>query len=346
MPWFGRDERRRAIEEIKDVKWRQWVLMPSIPVTIAALIVNTIVTIDALESFADYSNEDTGKFSFYDIPDGPIRSKVVTAVSLQVILLAVLWAETIHFSIFFHRDDRVHRRCAELTCITIQASLSLALLLFAVGLKIVDDQIVTIPLTTDISSSRRPELTAEQFNAAYGSWRKFVISQTGLIVFLVAIADAGIHVVAVIFWLWLLPARHRLPNRYEPVVKVKKRTRTVGGSPRSSYELVDSAESVGVGPLEAVFKEHERIRLLNANSPLNNHRKTTKEPLLTSLRDEGPKFDPIVRYWMINPLRDGAWAVTAVFVAFFLVDPIFEVVFFALTKIHGLRCRWQVATAS
>ena len=259
MAWFGHDERHHAIEEMKAVKWRQWVLLPSIPVTIAALIVNTIVTIDSLESFANYSNEDTGEFSFYDLPNGLVRSKVITAVSLEVVLLVVLWAETIHFAIFFHRDDRVHRRFA------IQASLSVALILFAVGLKVIDDEIVAIPLTPDTSTAKRLGLTAEQFKAAYGSWRQFVVSQTGLIVFVVAVADAAIHVVAVVFWLWLLPARHRLPNRYEPVIEAKK-ARIMGGSNRSSYELVASTDSAIAGPLEVVFKEHERIRLLGVNN--------------------------------------------------------------------------------
>ncbi|KAF2972513.1 hypothetical protein GQX73_g1214 [Xylaria multiplex] len=89
MLWLGRDKRRRIAEQIKAVKWRQWVLLPSIPVTIAALVINTIVIINALESFANYSNDDTGNFSFYDIPEGLIRSKTITAVSLEVVLLAI-----------------------------------------------------------------------------------------------------------------------------------------------------------------------------------------------------------------------------------------------------------------
>ncbi|KAI0804130.1 hypothetical protein GGR55DRAFT_334098 [Xylaria sp. FL0064] len=335
MPWFGRDERRRAAEQIKAVKWRQWVLMPSISVTIAALVINTIVIITALDSFANYSNDDTGKFSFYDLPDGLIRSKVVTAVSLEVVLLAVLWAETLYFAVFFHRDDRVHRRCV------IQASLSIVLIVLAVVLKVIVDELVAIPSTFDTSTTKRPELTAEQFSAAYSSWQSSIISDPVLIVFAVAVTDAAIHAIVLVFWLWLLPARHRLPNRYEPVIEPKKRKRVVGSSARSSYELVNTTDSsVNSGPLEVVFREHERARLSNRINSSNTSQKPVKETYSASLSSCGPQFDPIVRYWMVNPLRDGAWPVTAVFIVFFFVDPVLEIVFYSLTKTHGLRCSW------
>ncbi|KAI0541497.1 hypothetical protein GGR58DRAFT_510834 [Xylaria digitata] len=321
MPWFRRDERRRTAEQIKAVKWRQWVLLPSIPVTIAALVINTIVVINALESFADYSNDETGNFSFYDLPEGLIRSKIITA--------------TIYFAIFFHRDDYVHRRCS------IQASLSVALIVFAVAMKVVDNEIVAVPLIFDLSTTRRPELTAEQFNAAYISWRNFVISQAGLIVFVVAIINAAIHATVLVFWLWLLPARHRLPNRYEPVIERKKKTRAVGSSTHSSYELVDVMDSMETGPLEAVFQKHECTRLLNKKNSSNVHKKVTKEPSPGATSSGGPQFEPIVRYWMLNPLlHDGAWGIAAVFLVFFSVDPVLEIVFYSLTRTHGSRCRW------
>ncbi|TGJ78746.1 hypothetical protein E0Z10_g10018 [Xylaria hypoxylon] len=340
MPWFGRDERRHTAEQIKAVKWRQWVFMPAVPVTIAALVINTIVIISALESFVNYSNDNTGNFSFYDLPDGLIRSKIIAEVSLKVVLLVVLWAETIHFAIFFHRDDYVHRRCA------IQAGLSLVLIVFAAAMKAVENELVAVPLTFNTSTTRRPELTPEQFKAAYISWRDFVISQTGLIVFVVAITNAAIHAIVMVFWLWLLPARHRLPNRYEPVIEPKKKSRAVGSSTRSSYELVDTTDSTGTGRLEVVFQEHERTRLLNRNDSANAPQNVTKEPSPVPIPSRGPQFDPIVRYWMVNPLRDGAWPITAAFLVFFLVDPILETVFYSLTRIHGLRCRWQVVPNS
>ncbi|KAI0435175.1 hypothetical protein F5Y09DRAFT_106102 [Xylaria sp. FL1042] len=335
MPWFGRDERRRAAEEIKAVKWRQWILLTSIPVTIPALVINTVVIITTLESFANYSNDDTGQFSFYDLPDGLIRSKIITAVSLKVVLLAVLWAETLHFVIFFHRDNRVHRRCV------IQAGLSVVLIVFSVVLKVTNDELVTIPSIFDTSMTNRPELTTEQFSAAYSSWRDSVISHTVLIVLAVAIVDAAIHIIILVFWLWLLPARHRLPNRYEPVIEPKKRKRVVGSNAHSSYELVNiTNSSVNAGPLELVFREHERIRLSYRNNSSSPPQNSVQGPFSASISSRGPQFDPIVRYWMVNPLRDGDWHVTAVFIIFFFVDPILEIIFYSLTKTYGLRCRW------
>jgi len=282
MAWFGHEESLRLrIEKVKAVKWRQWILLPSIPTTIAALIANTIAVITALGSFANYSNAYTGiKFSFYDLPDGPegsnsnnnnnIRSKIVTAVSLEIVMLVVLWAETIYFAIFFHRDDRVHKRCA------IQASLSALLIAIAAAMKVTQDELAVMPLDlNNLSEMRthRPDLTAKQFDAAYRSWRGAVIEDTGLIAFIISVVDATIHLIVILFWIWLLPARHRLPNRYEPVVRPKKKKQMknvllFGGQEHgnvSEYELLSSATMVGTGPLEAVFQEHERVRLSGLN---------------------------------------------------------------------------------
>ncbi|KAI0879668.1 hypothetical protein GGS24DRAFT_495684 [Hypoxylon argillaceum] len=308
--------------------------MPAVPVTIAALVINTIVIVDGLESFASYSDDNGVRFSFYDLPDGVVRSKVISAVSVEVVLLVVMWAEAVHFAIFFHRDDHVHRRCA------IQAGLSAMLIVFAAVMKVLDDELAAMPVAFDTTITKRPDLTAEQFSAVYSSWRGFVFSSTGFIAFLVAVVNAAIHAIVLVFWLWLLPARHRLPNRYEPVIEPKKRARPLGSENQSSYELVATGDLVNTGPLEAVFQEHEQARLLNGNNSSNAPRKTAQEPSPASVSSRGPQLDPIVRYWMVNPLLDGAWPVTVVFLSFFLVGPIFEVTIYTLTKQYDLRCRW------
>ncbi|KAJ8120261.1 hypothetical protein ONZ43_g2984 [Nemania bipapillata] len=314
MAWFGRNEQRRAVEKIKAVKWRQWVFMPALPVTGAAFVVNTIVVIEALESFTNYSDDKGGHFSFYDLPHGPVRSKMVSAVSVEVVGLAVLWAETIHFAIFFHRDDHVHRRC------TIQACLSALLIVFAAVMKVLDDQIAVMPVAFDTITAKRPDLTAEQFDTIYNLWRDYVFLSTGLIAFIVAIVNGAIHAIVLVFWLWLLPARHRLPNR---------------------YELVAMTDMADIGPLETVFQEHEQARLLRGRNSLNMPSKTAQGSSSVPALSKGPQFDPIVRYWMVNPLRDGGWGVTAVFLSFFFVAPVFEVIIYSLTKRYDLRCQWD-----
>ncbi|KAI1423829.1 hypothetical protein F5Y12DRAFT_785770 [Xylaria sp. FL1777] len=328
MLWFGRDERHVATKT-KALKWRQWVLVLTVPLA----LIDTIFIISALTNFSNYSNDNSEKFSFYDLPDGLVRSKIITAASLEVVMLAFLWADTIYSVLLFHHDDRVHRRCV------IQASLSVVVIVLAAALKAVGNEIATLPSTFDTSATRRPELTAEQFSAAYGSWRDSVISTSGLISFIIAIIDAAIHAIVIVFWLWLLPARHRLPNRYEPVIEARKRKRVVGNSIRSSYELVDTADRVGTGPLEVVFQEHERTRLLNRNN-LSAAQKPVKEPFQLSASSGGPQFDPPVRYWMVNPLREGVRDIIFVFIVFFFYHPAFEIVLYSLTKTKGLRCPW------
>ncbi|KAI0118883.1 hypothetical protein GGR51DRAFT_498076 [Nemania sp. FL0031] len=333
MLCIGRERQRRVEEKLKAIKWRQWVLLSAIPITGAAIVINSILIIYPLESFAHYSNDGTGNFSFYDIPDGPVRSKVIAAVSVGVLLLVTLWVESIHFAVFFHRDDHVYRRC------TIQAGLSAALIVLAVVRQVLGTQLVTMPVAFDTTTTKRPDLTAEQFNAAYGSWRDFVISDTGLIAFAVAVVNASFHVIVLVFWLWLLPARHRLPNRYEPVIDPKRR-RLVGNRNESGYELVATAGSGDIGVLEGVFQEHEQARHSNGNSSLKAPQKATQESSKVSTSSSGPQFDPIVRYWMVNPLLDGGWFFTAVFLLFFVYDSIVEIVVYILTKTYKLRCNW------
>lgn len=257
------DLQRRAARKIATIKWREWLLLPSIPLTAAALLINTIVVITYLQNFASHSDDKTGRFSFYDLPDGPVRSKVVAAVSLEAALLVVLWAETLHFLLFFHRDDRVRRRGA------IQAGLATALVVFAAVTKVVSDQLTATPFTSAAATAKRPDLTLAQFNAAYGSWLDSVLGESIFIVLIVSVADAAAHFIVVVFWLWLLPARHRLPNRYEPVIGPRKgRRRIIGGNgDHSSYHLIETADVVNVGPLEAVFQEHERTRISSRRNP-------------------------------------------------------------------------------
>lgn len=245
--------------------WRRWTFLPAIPPTGAAFIVNTILIISNLQDFANYSDEKTGHFSFYDLPDGTVRSRFITAVSLSVVVLVALWAETIYFLIFFHRHSRVHRRCA------IQASLSAAHIVFATATKVVDDGLLATPSALDpAATTKRPELTAEQYAAAYNSWRSATIGLKSRIVFAIAVADAAVHIIVLVFWLWLLPVRERLPNQYEPVIRPEKGRRLLGiaeSRSQSVHELTGTADSVRIiGPLEAVFQEHERTRLLNRKS--------------------------------------------------------------------------------
>jgi hypothetical protein len=195
--------------------------LPALPVTGAVLITNTIV-VNALESFANYSNDDTGEFSFYDLPEGPVRSKIITAISFEVVAARLTLG----------RDDPFHRLLSlQRPCIS-----ALRYPIHPLGRthcvhgrdEVAENGLIAIPLGIDTPMTRRPKLTAELFDAAYKSWKGFVNSDTGFIVFVVAVIDAAVHAIILVFWLWLLPVRHRFLNRYELMVESRKKRKGLG----------------------------------------------------------------------------------------------------------------------
>ncbi|KAI0526628.1 hypothetical protein F5B22DRAFT_641770 [Xylaria bambusicola] len=108
----------------------------------SSLVANSIVTIGSPERFVDYSREDANNFPFYELLNGLLRFEIITAVSLEVALLAILWAETIHLVIPFHRNDRVYRHCV------IQANLSVVLIILSVVLKATGNEIIAMLTNT------------------------------------------------------------------------------------------------------------------------------------------------------------------------------------------------------
>lgn len=63
--------------------------------------------------------------------------------------------------------------------------------------------------------------------------------------------DAIVHVSTVIFWIWLLPAKLRFPNRYEPVITKYRRWDSAEGNPLM-FQYGDSF------PLAQLFQHQER----------------------------------------------------------------------------------------
>ncbi|KAI1328345.1 hypothetical protein F5Y16DRAFT_159521 [Xylariaceae sp. FL0255] len=339
-----RAESRQRIAEFKAIKWRQWLILPTLIITAAALVIITIEIASTFNSFSsDPDDSDFKGFSFYDIPESSFRSKVVTAFSLQIALLVDLWAAAIHFLVFFHRDDAVYRRC------TIQGSLSAALLALAVALRIVLENVKNeLPLDFNPTTTGLPNLDPGQFSAACKSWLDDVLDNS--VVLPVSVFVAAAHDIVLVFWLWLLPVRLRLPNRYEPVVAHKKNRYLPPcpgqGRGGSSREVVGVADSSTGGLLEDVFQKHEAKRLATSNGQKTSAKAFRSRLPKASNVSGGPKFEPIVRYWMLSPLHgSGAWPIGAFLMAFLALDLVLEIIFYSLTRAYGLHCVWYCQLA-
>ncbi|KAI0166557.1 hypothetical protein GGR57DRAFT_29773 [Xylariaceae sp. FL1272] len=317
-------------------KWRQWSLLPAVPITGAGLVVTSITAITGLTNFAHYQDDNGGSFSFYELPQGEIRSKIITTIALQISLLVAIWASCVHFLVFFHRDDSVHRRAA------IQTIFAVTVVVLAAWMKVTGDGVTTLPLVIDMPMTNRSDVTTEQFVSVYNSWRDFVITQTGLISFLACIIVSGFHFVVILLWVWLLPPRYRLPNNYVPVVK-PRRWRTLASSKRSHscYELVQTTGLAVSGRLEEVYQDHEQSRRSTLKNSLKKQQNAIRAVSATKNASTGPQFEPVVRYWMLNPLRGGLWVISAAFLVFFTLSMVLEPVFYILTRAHDLRCQWD-----
>ncbi|KAI0518301.1 hypothetical protein F5B22DRAFT_80298 [Xylaria bambusicola] len=150
----------------------------------------------------------------------------------------------------------------------------------------------------------------------------------------------------VAFWLWLLPSRNRLPNRYEPVITAKGHFWTAKRAPESiELSIIPTPESAG--HLEAIFREHENARVHNiltsgAAPPSATRRRRAGRSLRAPQRSgTGPELAPEARYWLLSNAEDGlkGWVIgMAIFIIFGFG---FELPTYAILRENKLRCPWH-----
>lgn len=244
-----------------------------------------------------------------------------------------------YFLIFWHRDDKTYLRSAILIGLAVAG-----VALTVVGLD-VGKASSKIPLDVEAALRIRPDLTADDLRNGYEQWLH-VTSQGFGAMFVLAVLDSIIRIVAVAFWLWLLPQRWRLPNRYEPVIHAKNRQVVAGDTSGSYIELFDRSEAQP-GSLDAISRAHEKHwrrlreeRTLDETQPSSNDVKSMPAHRRQAISREGPQFEHVVRYWESQKKQMSRSFVSLLVFVVTVFIAVYETAIYGITRSYDLECSW------
>ncbi len=206
----------------------------------------------------NYSASDGSPTTFNfreELPEGRLRDVAGRMFAINACQITAASVNVIYFVLFWHRNDRTHLRSG------ISLGLSVVAVAFASINLALQSDLAKAPLDREEILRRRPELTTSQLDEMYGSWLK-AFRLNSRQPFVLNTIMAVIQMAAIAFWLWFLPARCRLPNRYLPVVTTTGwwRGSAKEGLLYSQISLVDNPDASSTGPLAAIFDEHEKAR--------------------------------------------------------------------------------------
>lgn len=90
-------------------------------------------------------------------------------------------------------------------------------------------------------------------------------TRVGDVILSVSVVDGFLRLVAIVFWLWLLPDRWRLPWNYEPVrTKAALGTRQSGSLTEIEMNTMTPSSRTS-GRMDEIFQKHEELFLRKRN---------------------------------------------------------------------------------
>lgn len=232
--------------------WRHWLLLLCVPLTLLLGSLDVLRSITFLWSSteATLSESKTASFSFIDELSGDLPLIANKIIVIEACHVAAAGMNLTYFVLFWHRNDRTYLRSIVALGLS---SIAIALNFASLPLK---DELALLPLDVSAILSHRPDLKGPLLHELHNTWLQgFTEIRYSL---LYSVPATVIQAAAVAFWVCLLPARCRLPNRYEPVIKLARRRFTKEQN-HTQIEL-DQTDAPNVGPIAAVFEEHEKAR--------------------------------------------------------------------------------------
>ncbi|KAI1314210.1 hypothetical protein F5Y03DRAFT_402440 [Xylaria venustula] len=264
---------------------------------------------------------------------------IIVLNGISILFFVLIAAQGIYFYIFWPGYNyTILRTCLLLVVIPI----NLALVWIRLSLL---REISAATVDPSRSRDRGADLTddkiLEQYEFQMKGMRKvgWMIAVSSL---LLAIVQLG----AAAFWLWLLPSRHRLPNRYEPVILTKGPSLTAIHEPDSiELEILPTADSSS--RLEAIFKDHENARVLkllpsSIGAPSATRRRHVGQSSQVAQRGSNrPKLAPGVRYWMLSNAESELKFWVIAMAVFIRINIGFEIPIYTILRANNLRCPWH-----
>ncbi|KAK4205274.1 hypothetical protein QBC40DRAFT_344804 [Triangularia verruculosa] len=227
-----------------------------------------------------------------DIPNEQSRRLFQVRKVLCAIQLAIAVPGMVYFAHFWWHINKTQLRSA------------LVLIAAVSGLSIAAANILMATIATRMLNKMKPE-TPEDVQEGYrGLARLHMWFSTGVLC--ATAIDSIIQGVAVAFWAWLFPPRWRVPNRYRPVVQVKKRGNLEG---LDAYQMRAHERGMvdGGSMLAQLFTRHEKLRPegpLRTDTYINLGLKRRhsveldqSDSVSTASSITGPKFHSATRYW-------------------------------------------------
>ncbi|KAI1350819.1 hypothetical protein F5Y01DRAFT_284960 [Xylaria sp. FL0043] len=279
-----------------------------------------------------------GKFAYTDEYRELVHSKSTVLFGTSVFFSVLIAVQGVYFFIFWPGyDHTLVRTCVILVFVPVNLTFTW------IRLMLQDD---ILAATIDLSKSQDygTGLTNEEIQRKYD----FIVRGMRRVGWMAAASSILLTIVqcaAVAFWIWLLPSRHRLPNRYEPVVFAKGPSWTANHGP-DSIELAVLPPSDSSGRLEEIFKEHENARVLKllpssiGGPSTTGRRYVGRSPQGPRRHGTGPELAPDVRYWMLSNVESNLKLWVIEMAAFIVLNIGFEVPTYAIVRANGLRCPW------
>ncbi|KAI1473950.1 hypothetical protein F4774DRAFT_402325 [Daldinia eschscholtzii] len=278
-----------------------------------------------------------------DIPDKDVRHTFGNIIILLIVQVPTSILHMLYFVLFWHRKGKTYRRSAILAVL---GAVGVILAGAVLGLSQIAAE---KPIDIDRTLQLYPKLTAQHIEEEYDGFTQSLL-MSAQFVLAASIVDALVQGVIIAFWVWLLPPYWRIPDQYEPVVvnRTKKQQRLEGVSYSYLSEMEDRSHMPD-NSLAALFREHEKLRILERSKPLDNSEENQSadvaDPLLApgtaSESSSGPQFNPAVYYWAkkynSHGLKYFLWFAGILELALFAL----KVSAFTLSWSNNLWLRWS-----
>ncbi|KAI1467802.1 uncharacterized protein F4812DRAFT_427627 [Daldinia caldariorum] len=329
---------------------RHLVLKICVPISVTLNVIKVFVICMDLASWwsvlLQESRADADITTFAaprDIPNRDVRHALGSIIIILVIQVPTSILHMAYFVFFWHRKGKTYRRSAILAAL---GTLAIILAGIVLGLS---QTAAGKPIDIDKTLQLYPKLSAQQVQEEYDSFMHSLL-MTAQFVLAASTIDSLVQDIIIAFWIWLLPSYWRIPDQYEPVVvnKTGKRHRLEGVSYSYLPEVEDRADIPG-DSLAALFREHEKIRILERAKPVDkineNQGTDVVDPILApgtaSRSSSGPRFNPAVYYWArkynSHGLKYFLWFAGILELALFAL----KVSAFSLSWANNLWLRWS-----